>query len=663
MRGDDATAITTTGRADAGPRARIAAAASAALESGRSVLIGGGPGSGKSRLARRLLEGLDAATPVLVVRATAEQREREFSALTSAWQLAGGRVTTGRGLVESLVRHWSATSPLQPVVLVEDAQLLDAQSAQALLTAAASGALRLVLTVVDDGEPPQGATAAVERAWVEGWLDRWDLAPLELREVREALGRDGAIATLAQAATALDATGGVPLLLRELRAQPDAGDGHPGPRMRAALHRVIATLRAGERGLIRSLDRHSAVPEREAVARIGAHRVDLLVEHGLLLRLDDGKLRAASSLVTQRLRVLAHAAGEIEQPITIAAAGADARLAVVLRRAVEGRAAEALALLPGHGVEAHDPAVVTATLLVRALVGERTERLPEHLESALSDTLRSGDAERSRLLAVVAGAVLLDRDETARAAESLAAAGELPGPSTGRLAAARHALLARCAVARGDLAAAHRCLDAARRADSNDVLSGEQVRLAAIEVQLAEGQAEEARAAALEGMRERARLAQPRSELAVLAWAGGADPVTLLGDADGLADSPRVRLIDRSLRAAAENSPIGALRGEAEASSMPRITRLLRAVAAERRGEPVDRAAALFGTRVGAAPLTDRERQVAVLAGEGLSSRQIAAELFVSVRTVESHVLRARRKLGAEGKRTLGRRLRELGLA
>ncbi|MET0161620.1 MAG: AAA family ATPase [Microbacteriaceae bacterium] len=394
MRGDGTPRGTTTGRADAGPRARVAAAASAALESGRSVLIGGGPGSGKSRLARRLLDRLDTATPVLVVRATAEQREREFSALTSAWQLAGGHVTTGRGLVESLVRHWSTTSPLQPVVLVEDAQLLDAPSAQALLAAAASGALRLVLTVVDDGEPPQGATAAVERAWVEGWLDRWDLAPLELREVREALSRDGAAATLAQAATALDATGGVPLLLRELRAQPDAGDGHPGPRMRAALHRVIATLRAGERGLIRSLDGHSAVPEREAAARIGAHRVDLLVEHGLLLRLDDGKLRAASSLVTQRLRVLAHAAGEAEQPVAIAAAGADARLAVALRRAVEGRAADALALLPRHGVEAHDPAVVTGTLLVRALVGERTERLPEHLESGGGGPPRPGAPPR-----------------------------------------------------------------------------------------------------------------------------------------------------------------------------------------------------------------------------------------------------------------------------
>jgi len=58
--------------------------------------------------------------------------------------------------------------------------------------------------------------------------------------------------------------------------------------------------------------------------------------------------------------------------------------------------------------------------------------------------------------------------------------------------------------------------------------------------------------------------------------------------------------------------------------------------------------------------LTTREREVAVLAGRGLSNREIAGRLFLSVRTVESHVYLARRKLGAATRRELAGRLAEL---
>jgi len=37
-------------------------------------------------------------------------------------------------------------------------------------------------------------------------------------------------------------------------------------------------------------------------------------------------------------------------------------------------------------------------------------------------------------------------------------------------------------------------------------------------------------------------------------------------------------------------------------------------------------------------PLTDREREIVMLIGEGLSSREIAERLTLSVRTVESHI-------------------------
>jgi DNA-binding CsgD family transcriptional regulator len=45
-------------------------------------------------------------------------------------------------------------------------------------------------------------------------------------------------------------------------------------------------------------------------------------------------------------------------------------------------------------------------------------------------------------------------------------------------------------------------------------------------------------------------------------------------------------------------------------------------------------------------PLTDRERETMMLIGEGLSSREIADRLTLSVRTVESHVYRAMLKTG-----------------
>ncbi|HUB56493.1 MAG TPA: helix-turn-helix transcriptional regulator, partial [Mycobacterium sp.] len=44
-------------------------------------------------------------------------------------------------------------------------------------------------------------------------------------------------------------------------------------------------------------------------------------------------------------------------------------------------------------------------------------------------------------------------------------------------------------------------------------------------------------------------------------------------------------------------------------------------------------------------PITDREREIVMLAAAGLSNRQIAEKLSVSVRTVEGHVYRIFAKL------------------
>ncbi|HYH88102.1 MAG TPA: AAA family ATPase [Solirubrobacteraceae bacterium] len=55
--------------------------------------------------------------------------------------------------------------------------------------------------------------------------------------------------------------------------------------------------------------------------------------------------------------------------------------------------------------------------------------------------------------------------------------------------------------------------------------------------------------------------------------------------------------------------------------------------------------------------LTETERRIAELAAEGRSNREIAGELFVSERTVESNLTRAYRKLGVRSRTELARRL------
>jgi DNA-binding CsgD family transcriptional regulator len=48
--------------------------------------------------------------------------------------------------------------------------------------------------------------------------------------------------------------------------------------------------------------------------------------------------------------------------------------------------------------------------------------------------------------------------------------------------------------------------------------------------------------------------------------------------------------------------------------------------------------------------LTAREREVALLAANGLTSKDIAARLYLSKRTVDTHLDRIYRKLGVTGR-------------
>jgi DNA-binding CsgD family transcriptional regulator len=54
-----------------------------------------------------------------------------------------------------------------------------------------------------------------------------------------------------------------------------------------------------------------------------------------------------------------------------------------------------------------------------------------------------------------------------------------------------------------------------------------------------------------------------------------------------------------------------------------------------------------------AEPLTKREHEVALLAAGGMTSKDIAARLYLSTRTVDTHLARIYRKLGVVGRSEL----------
>ena len=67
-------------------------------------------------------------------------------------------------------------------------------------------------------------------------------------------------------------------------------------------------------------------------------------------------------------------------------------------------------------------------------------------------------------------------------------------------------------------------------------------------------------------------------------------------------------------------------------------------------------------TAFGTSALSRREREVAAMAARGATAREIAAQLFVSVRTAESHLASAYSKLDVRSRSELIRRARELGI-
>ncbi|WP_433676136.1 LuxR C-terminal-related transcriptional regulator [Microbacterium gorillae] len=119
----------------------------------------------------------------------------------------------------------------------------------------------------------------------------------------------------------------------------------------------------------------------------------------------------------------------------------------------------------------------------------------------------------------------------------------------------------------------------------------------------------------------------PRALQLGVAGLSGSDPSTLAAAAQAFLDQGAPELAERMLDALAPLVAGDAVR-ERELRAMQRATRT-----------------SLRAQEDASEPLTLREREIARLAAEGLRNREIARRLFVSVRTVESHLYRAMRKL------------------
>ncbi len=165
-----------------------------AVEFGAGAVISGDAGVGKTALAGAVADGLaERGAAVVRVQATAAGRSIPFAALGPL--LPADTPGFHPALMPSLVLRSLSGMPGRgrPVLLVDDAQLLDDHSAAALLIVLQQGGARALVTVRTGGRPPDAVTAL----WKEGLLERIDLHPLDLQGTRELLRAklDGEVAS------------------------------------------------------------------------------------------------------------------------------------------------------------------------------------------------------------------------------------------------------------------------------------------------------------------------------------------------------------------------------------------------------------------------------------------------------------------------------------
>lgn len=187
---------------------------------------------------------------------------------------------------------------------------------------------------------------------------------------------------------------------------------------------------------------------------------------------------------------------------------------------------------------------------------------------------------------------------------------------------------------------------------------------------------------AVEIAHEAADTAGAHGQLAAEVWClqaaaqfGDHSRVYRIDELTGLVEGPRVAAVARLTRALAGDDADGLAKVSIEFENFGDLVAAadaagLAAASYRRKGMPgsamgsAARATTLAEACGGAAtpavlgaaerlPLTDREREIAMLIGAGLSSRAIADRLHLSVRTVEGHIYRAMAKTGVSTRAAL----------
>ncbi|KUO10082.1 LuxR C-terminal-related transcriptional regulator [Streptomyces sp. DSM 15324] len=567
-----------------------------ALAAGRPGLVLTGPaGCGRTRLAAEAVR----ATDCVRVAGTPGARGTAFAAFA---HLLPERVTLHRA-----VRLLSDTR----VLLVDDAHLLDDASAALLHQLAVRGRTRLLVVVTEGVAAPD----AVTRLWTGELLPRLVLEPLPAEDVAQLLTADagGPLAPLTVGRLHRLCRGDLRLLRDLLAAVREEGllTAVPGTGEQAWRGRVPLTPTLRERAA--PVLARPCPQERETLDRLAfAEPLPLPVD-------------------TLDLRVLER----LEADGLIEADGLTERDGLIERDdLIEGER-----LTEGEGlIEADDGGPATVRLadplhgpVLRAAAGRLRARRLAAGRRPLDEAL---DAEAAALADGIARADL--RSGRAPVGEWLVAEAETVPPGYAAVRA-RHARLRgrpreAAAWAREGLAGAARDAACLRELD-----------LAAAE----SGRAQLVRdgdpytAVRLGAPGEALGLLPPGSVFARHARA--------LADADGPAlDRVAGDLAERGFLLFAAEAHAQAVRLHRDPTAAR--TARTRAVALARRC-PGARTPALSGPALG--ELTARQRQIVTLAAAGLSNRQIAERLTLSVRTVGNHLYGAYTRLGAGDRASL----------
>ncbi|MEU8732835.1 LuxR C-terminal-related transcriptional regulator [Streptomyces tendae] len=557
------------------------------VAAGRSGLVVTGPaGAGKTRLVTEAVRGTDCARAA----GTPETRDIPFAAFA---HLLPEGVTLHRAVhLLSGVR----------LLLVDDAHLLDGASAALVHQLAVHGRTRL-LVVATDGAPVPGA---VSRLWSGELLPRLALEPLPREETAELLAAGAGTALEPLTVDRLHRLGRGDLrLLRELlTAVREDGRLVPVPDTdQRAWRGPVPITPAVREHAAPVLDRTRA-EERETLERLAfAEPLPLPLSPDLDLDLLDVRVLEnleAEGLVTVDDHGAARLAHPLHGPVLRAVAGRLRTRRLAARTPVRtGPALEAERAVLARRIEQADVRALE-TPVGEWLVAEGAP-LPASYAAPRARFARLGGRLREAAAWAREGLRTHPDDPDCRTELALATAQSGDGARGGAEAAA----VTWAAAARGDLDEAVRT---AGRSDPYDA-----VRLGA----------PERAAGRLTGV-----------------FAAHADA---LARADGPA-------LDR---VAEELERRGFLLFAAEASAQavpvhrdPRAARTARtrAAALARRCQGA-RTPALSGLVLG--ELTARQRQIVTLAAAGLSNRQIAERLTLSVRTVGNHLYGAYTRLGA----------------